>query len=667
VEKGNRTKGKIKEIRKGKKAPMPAGISPMLCTLTKVPISDPEFIHEIKWDGYRIISFVNGASVKMHSRGGLDYTKKYPLIAKVLKELGHRMVVDGEVVVLNNKGLPDFDALQLYNAQDTPITYYLFDCVWLDGYDLKELPLTDRKQILHKLIGDTGILKISDSFDDGIKLYEQVINLDLEGIVSKKKDSIYIEGNRGNNWIKTPSRKRQEFVIGGWAESDKNRSFRSLLFGAYNKGRLEWIGRSGGGFKEREMPGILAEFKKLEINESPFINQVLDTKGATIHWVKPKLVANFEFATWTKAGRIRKPAIFLGFRKDKKAEQVVKEIPKPVELISEQVDQDERAKIKTNKKESNWRVLEAIKPRSDMDINMGDCTIKLTDVEKEIWSGVPKAKLIQYYHEVSRFILPHLKDRPLSLHVKYRGVRAPGLYIKDMDGRQPDCADIFIDQRRHPKPGKRNKIDYLVCNNEATLLYMINLGCVDVNPWMSRTMNIAEPDFINIDLDPSDNNFEKVVEAALAAKEVLMEWKLISFVKTSGKSGIHIYIPVAGIVFPEARHYAERLGEEIHQLIPEISTTNVSIRSRGSKLFIDPSQNDYADTLASVYSVRPHKIPSVSTALAWKEIKKGLDPMTFTIHTIPDRLQRKGDLFRNVLSKVIANKNKLIFKKKGEA
>jgi len=252
-----------------------------------------------------------------------------------------------------------------------------------------------------------------------------------------------------------------------------------------------------------------------------FVNKVLDTKGAKIHWIKPRLVANFEFATWTKSGRIRKPATFLGFRKDKNARQVVREVPKEAKDIEEHVYDEVKPQKTIINRESNWHVLEAAKPKSESNFQFGECTIKLTDVEKELWKNVPKAKLIEYYYAVSKYILPHLKDRPLSLHVKHKGPHAEGLYIKDMDGRQPDCAEIFTDQRRHPKPGKRNEIDYLVCNNEATLLYTINLGCIDLNPWMSRRQNPLLPDFINIDLDPSDKDFNKVIESALAAKEVL--------------------------------------------------------------------------------------------------------------------------------------------------
>jgi len=324
-------------IKAGVKSKIPASVAPMLCTLTKEVIQDDKYLYELKWDGYRIISYVENGKVKMDSRSALNYTHKYPIVAKALAALKHDVVLDGEVVVFNEEGLPDFDALQLYDGQETPLTYCIFDVLWLDGYDLKKLPLTDRKEILRQLLKGNKILRYSESFDDGPELYEQVVQKNMEGIVAKMKDSPYIPGNRGDSWLKTPTRKRQEFVIGGWAESDKSRSFKSLLFGAYTNGKFEWIGRSGGGYKEKDMPGILKQLKAIEIDKSPFHNKILDTKGARTHYVKPQLVANFEFATWTKSGRIRKPATFLGFRKDKKPKDVLREVPKPVEQIEEEI------------------------------------------------------------------------------------------------------------------------------------------------------------------------------------------------------------------------------------------------------------------------------------------------------------------------------------------
>ncbi|SDE35251.1 bifunctional non-homologous end joining protein LigD [Mucilaginibacter pineti] len=635
---------KTQGIRKA----MPHSVKPMLCTLTKEVVPDDDYLYEVKWDGYRIISYIENKKVRMDSRSALDYTKKYPPVAKALAALGHDAVLDGEVVVFNEEGKPDFDALQTFNGHDAPINYCVFDLLWLDGYHLMNLPLTDRKAILKELVADNDVLRFSESFDDGVALYQQALDLDLEGIVAKRKDSAYVPDARDNRWLKTPTRKRQEFVIGGWAESDKSRSFRSLLFGAYNnKGEFEWIGRSGGGYKQSEMPGILARLQQLEIEKTPFINKVLDTKGAKIHWVKPELVANFEFATWTKTGRIRKPATFLGFRKDKKASQVVREVP----LSDDQEEQIKEApKPVIADTDSNWPKIDSKKINSEREFEFAGQTVTMNNIEQELWRGITKARLITYYHSICPYILPYLKDRPLSLHIKQDGANAPGFYIKDMEGRQPDYLDIFSDQRRHKKKGKRDQIDYAVCNNEAALLYLINLGNIDLNPWSSTTGNPQEPDLISIDLDPSDEDFGKAIKTAQAAKRVFDQYKLQSLVKTSGKTGIHIFIPCQGFTYPQARTIAEKLCDEIAKQVPEIATTEVSIDHRGDKLFVDPSQNDYADTLAAAYSVRPYKHPTVSTPLDWKEVKDKLDPGKFTIDTLPERLEKKGDLFADLLN-----------------
>lgn len=335
---------------------MPAHMSPMLCTLVKDPLDSEDYLYEVKWDGYRIVSFVEKGKVHMDSRSGLNYTAKYPPVEKALKSLKHDVIIDGEVVVFNQEEKPDFDALQLYNGHDSPIRYCVFDLLWLNGQDLRAFPLTERKELLKILVKDNDTFRFSESFNDGPALYQQMLDLNLEGIVAKKRDSKYIEGDRGNDWLKTPTRKRQEFVIGGWAESDKARSFKSLLFGAYENGKFTWIGRSGGGFKDKEMPGILKKLQAIEIEESPFVNKVLDTKGAKMHWVKPQLVANFEFATWTKTGRIRKPATFLGFRLDKKPKQVVREVPKSAAPIEAEVAK-ERSASKTRKDKKKSQLL----------------------------------------------------------------------------------------------------------------------------------------------------------------------------------------------------------------------------------------------------------------------------------------------------------------------
>ena len=628
--------------------PFPASIEPMLATKISTAFNDAEWLYEIKWDGYRIIAHVQTGKVILHSRSLQNYTRWYPPITDELASWKHDLVLDGEVVVLNHQGKPDFDSLQNYKEGDN-IVYYVFDLLWYNGYSLLQIPLQDRKTILESILPESKLVKYSNHFEDGVTLFRQIQKMNLEGIVCKKRDSIYKPGVRTNDWLKLPTVKRQEFVIGGWTESGSGRAFRSLLFGAYENGKLVNVGHAGGGYKEKNMREILAELKKRETNKSPFVNKVdTDTKP---HWIKPTLVAEFKYATFTRSGKIRKPAIFIGFRKDKKPKEIILETTVATKRAIQQ------KAIRATSRDSNWPKIENGVITSRQEFEIEGCGIELTNVEKPLWHDITKAHLLQYYSSIAPVMLPHIQNRPQSLHIKYKGALAPGFYIKDMEGREPGCAEIFSIERKHKKAGKNSIIDYLVCNNRATLLWMINLGCIDVNPWTSRTTNYLHPDFVVIDLDPSDHDFQKAIETAKAAKQFFDENKLKAFVKTSGKTGLHLFIPCEGFGFPEARKIATNISKAIHELVPSITTTEVSISMRRDKLYIDPNQNDEADTVAAAYSVRPYKLPTVSSPLEWKEVNKTLDPAAFTMNTIPQRLQKKGELWTNILDKKIIQDN----------
>jgi bifunctional non-homologous end joining protein LigD len=576
------------------------------------------------------------------------------------------MILDGEVIVIDEEGKPDFDALQRYNPS-MQLTYFVFDIIWIAGYSLVELPLTDRRAILEAVLPANMVFRLSEQFKDGEKLFQRMQEVDMEGIVTKRKDSKYTPGKKGVSWYKIQTEIRGEYVIGGYTESDSNRPFRSLLFGNYQDGKLMYLGHAGGGYKESEMAKILAKLRKYETKHSPFANDPKVERKT--HWLEPKLVANFKFATFTDAGRVRKPAIFLGFRDDKLPKQVVPEIPKKLSTPKQKAPSrrhpvrsevkrsgdtgsPEPTRLRSIKEPigSNWTELlkEPISSRGEFIID--DKKLELTNIEKELWPGVSKADLINYYHKVADYMLPHLIDRPLSLHIKHHGPKAPGMYIKDMEGYQPSWAEIFTIGRKHKAAGKRDQIDYLVCQDEATLLYAVNLGCIDINPWTARTGSPFSPDFVIIDLDPSDNDFSKAIKAARATKTVLDRYKLKGYVKTSGKTGIHIYIPVVDLTFGEARKAATFLCEQIHQLLPDITTTEISVSKRGDKLYLDPNQNDQADTVAAPYSVRPSSNPTVSTPLEWREVNAKLDPAAFDITTVLARIEKKGDLFAEAIS-----------------
>ena len=637
----------LKRDLKATPKPFPSGLTPMLATLTKEPFNDADWLFEIKWDGYRSLAYLNKGTVQLRSRNNLSFNQTFIPVVDALKNWKINAVLDGEVVVLNEEGKADFQALQNYKTrQEGNIVYYVFDILWLDGIDLMKEPLYKRKQILQKLVPDSGIIRYCDDIEQyGKEFFDVAKQNDLEGIVAKHRNSIYLPGERTKKWLKMPTEIRQEFVVGGWTESENARSFKSLLFGYYEGEKFIYAGHAGGGYKEKEMPSILSKLKKLEIKKQPFEGKV-DTDANT-HWVNPELVIEVKYASLTASGKIRKPAIFLGFREDKKATEVKKEItiPKDETEVAE-----EAVNVKEDNSKSNWPELskKTIENRATFTFDGRD--VEVTNIDKKLWDDFTKAHLFTYYHSVYPFIIPHLKDRPLSLHIKHLGPTAPGLYIKDMEGHQPEWAQIYSIKRKHKAKGKREMIDYLVCNDEATLQYIINLGCIDVNPWTSRIVSPNNPDYVVIDLDPSDEDFGKAVETAKAAKEFFDKHKVTAFPKTSGKTGIHLYLPCSGFDFGEARTIAENICQGIHQLVPGITTTSISINQRGDKLYLDPNQNDFADTVAAPYSVRPYKQLQISTPLEWKEINGGLHPANFDIPTVLKRLKKKGDLWQDILS-----------------
>ena len=313
--------------------------------------------------------------------------------------------------------------------------------------------------------------------------------------------------------------------------------------------------------------------------------------------------------------------------------------------------------------ESNWNKVFEEKIKSEGQITVEGEQLHLTNIEKKLWKSTNKAQLITYYNSIADFILPHLKDRPLSLYLKNLNAGAPGLYIKDMEGFQPDFLDIFSTKRKHKAKGKADVIDYAVCNGLPALLWLVNLGCIDFNPWNSSVQNPLEPDFIAIDLDPSDEDFKKAVKTAIAAKQYFDEQMLTAYLKTSGKTGIHMIIPCEGFSFKEARSIAEKICLEIHKRVPRFTTLEVLKSKRGNHLFVDFSQNDEADTLACAYSVRPDKQPNVSTPIDWNELDLKLTPSKFTIGNTALRLEEKGDLWKNIgNTKVKTSNSKILLK-----
>lgn len=629
----NRT---MAEIEKGKtslegapKSAFPKDLKPMLATLTEEPFDNPAWFYEIKWDGYRIISELRKGKAELWSRNRQDYTEKYQPIADELAKIHHDVVLDGEVVVVDKKGKSHFGLLQDWTEQtEGVLMYYVFDILHLDGHDLTGLPLQRRKEILKHALPHLSRVKYSDHVvGDGVKFFEAVKKQGLEGMIAKDTNGIYLSGKRSKSWLKVKTHMRQEAVIAGWTEPRGSRKdIGALVLGVYENGSLIYIGHAGTGFGSEKLGELKKLLTPLKQNESPFASPPKTNMPAT--WVKPKVVCEVAFTEWTPDGSMRHP-VFVGLREDKKAGKVIREMPedvKPAETKSQ------NAKNKSLKADGH--------------------KLELTNLDKVYFpkDGFTKGDLVQYYGRVSEFILPYLKDRPESLHRHPNGTSAEAFFQKDFDKMGPD----WIKTVPIYSESNKKKIKYLVCQNKSTLIYLAQLGCIEINPWNSRTQKLENPDWIVIDLDPEDIGFDKVIEVAVEVRKVLDEMEVESYPKTSGKTGLHIYIPLgAKYDYKQAKTFAEIIARMTNARIPKFTSVERSPARRQRKVYLDYLQNRKGQTLAAPYSVRPVRGAAVSTPLEWKEVRKGLDPAKFNIINTLKRLEKKGDIFKPVLGQGI--------------
>ncbi len=495
-----------------------------------------------------------------------------------------------------------------------------------------DLPLLERKSLIEEVIEGTFHTHYCDHMEGmGTAFYKRAIEAGMEGVIAKKSDSKYSPGYRSESWLKIKAVQSTEAIICGYTDSESGGSvFGSLILGMYRDQKLTYIGNCGSGFSVAEQKKLLSKFKKLEIDESPFRKKI-NLKGRTPHWMKPELICEVHFSEWTKTGSLRHP-VFKGLRDDKTLYEItgekVIENPGGVEKVS----------------------TEGTKAGH---LDIGGIEVPFTNLDKIYWpeSGYRKYDLIDYYIKVSDVILPYLKDRPENLHRHPNGIDKPGFYQKDNEGILPDWVETF---RLHSKSASRD-IEYLLCQNEASLLYMANLGCIEINPWSSRIQQLDKPDFTVIDIDPSEkNSFKEVVEVAKAAKEVLDKAKIKGYCKTSGSSGLHIYIPLGGkYTYAEGRDFTKLLCYFIHEMLPAITSMERNVKKRGKKIYLDYLQNRRGQTLATAYCARPKPGATVSAPLSWEEVKPGLKMEDYTIKTIPERISKVGDIFQEVLGKGI--------------
>jgi bifunctional non-homologous end joining protein LigD len=615
---------KKKEQAGAAAAPARPAYRPMLATLGGDVPAGAGWLFEVKWDGYRAIATMRGGEVDLRSRNGNSLNDRFPTVVSALVRALRTpdCVLDGEVVAIGPDGRATFSAMQ-QGKQGTTYVYVAFDALEVEGEPLVGLPLTERRERLAQLVDKRrGGVQLSDAFEDGNALYEAAKEQRFEGIIAKRGDSVYEPGRRSRNWLKIKTHGRQEFVIAGYTKGQGRRTgrFGSLVLAVSEGGGLRYAGNVGTGFDDAEIEKLLALLRPLERATTPFDEapKMPKVRKGDVVWVEPELVCEVEFVEWTHDGRLRAPS-YQGLREDKRAAEVRRE-------------------------------RETIVP----ELRRGSRVLKLSNLDKPFWpeEGITKGDLLAYYRDVAPVVVPHLRERPFTMKRYPDGAFGKFFFQKDAPKHMPD----WIPTRRFEVSARdsartRKHVDFALVNDELALLWMVNMGCIDLNTWYSRVDKPDRPDFVLFDLDPSpDVGFAETIEVALLVKETLELLELESFPKTSGAEGIHVLVPIARRhSFDETRRFSEIVAGAIARAHPRIATTEWSKAKRRGVL-IDSNQNGEGKTIASVYSVRPKPGAPVSTPLRWDEVSESLDPAAFTMDAVLDRVAREGDLYAPVLT-----------------
>jgi bifunctional non-homologous end joining protein LigD len=591
---------------------------PMLSTPVKELPGGDGWLFEPKWDGYRALAYIRGGEVELQSRTGRsDLTKRFDAIARALPRAVRTpdCVLDGEVCAVDESGRASFSAMQ--QGAGT-LVYYVFDLLEQDGEPLVDLPLTERRKRLKKLLGRSQTVAFTDTFDDGEALLDAAAKQGLEGVMAKRADSLY-EQRRSRHWLKVKVRPRQELVVAGYTKGQRRRErMGALVLAVHERGGLRWAGNVGTGFTEDTIDKLLARLKRLERPDSPLatVPKMPRVRKSDVRWVEPELVVEVEFAEWTHDGHLRSPS-FLGVRDDKLPEEVRREEPFPTE------------------------------------IKKGKRALKFSNLDKVFWpeEGITKGDLLEYYREIAPTILPHLRDRPFTMKRYPDGIDGKFFFQKDAPKHMPE----WIPTRRfevstRESPRQRRMIDAPLVNDELALLWMVNMACIDMNTWYSRVDKPDRPDWVLFDLDPSpDVGFPEVVEVALLVKSLLDGLGVEGYPKTSGADGMHVLVPIARrSTYAQAREFCEIIARTLASTHRGLVTTEWVRRKRRGVL-IDANQNGEGKTIASAYSVRPRPGAPISTPLRWDEVKAGLDPADFRMDVVLRRVAKEGDLFSGAL------------------
>ncbi len=610
------------------RAAMPEFFEPMGATLADHLPKGGDWIVEVKWDGVRGLIFIENGSMRIYTRNNNRCEAQYPELQVLPHYIeAEHAILDGEIVVLDGQGVSHFELIQprihvkdanaiAKMGQKNPVHLYVFDLLYLDGFDLRRVPLIERKRLLQKIVQPFPLLRVSDYFENaGEDLLEAARQSGLEGLVAKNTTSVY-ESRRSRNWLKLKLTSEQEFVVAGYTPGEREH-FGSLALGFYEDGKLHYAGNVGTGFNARNLAELWTLLEPLTIAKMPFAKADKIPKGTV--WVKPELVAQIKFANWTGDKKLRAP-VYLGLRDDKRSSEVSREaVPAPGFFASD---------------------------RKEVTTEIDGHSLKFTNLDKLYYpeDGYTKRDLLNYYDAVAALLLPHLKDRPLSLKRYPKGIHEEYFFQKNTPKGYPSWL----------RTKTVDDIRYVLAQDRASLLYLTNLGCIDQNPWMSRIGSLDHPDYILIDLDPQECAFAKIVEAALLVKQKLDAIGLVGYPKTTGGDGMHIFIPVEPhYSYEQARTFAEVIARMIAAERPDLFTTPRSVAAREkNRVYFDYLQIAESKTISAAYALaRAYAGAPVSTPLAWEEVKASLLPSQFNIGNAPERFGRVGDLFAGVLDK----------------
>jgi bifunctional non-homologous end joining protein LigD len=641
------------QLHGARKSAMPSRLAPMLATLTGQPFSDPDWLFEIKWDGVRALAWIAEGAMTLRSRTGREITDQYPELASLPKALlAQRGILDGEIVALDARGHSDFELLQqrmhVRNpsaklVSQIPLVYFVFDLLYCNGYDLREAPLLERKQLLQRVLQPSERFRYSDhQMEHGKELFELAKEKDLEGIVAKRADSPYV-GERSANWAKLKTTKSLDAVVGGWtARRGRDAPFGSLLLGLYQGKKLRFIGHVGSGFDGKTQVEIAGKLREHATSSCPF-DAVPETNEKAF-WTAPALVARVKFSGWTQEHRLRHP-VFLGVRGDAHTGQCRWEsevapdgnpsLAHAPEVVGHVLNTKARIEAEIFKGSAENATIE-----------MDGKRFRLSNLNKVYFpeSGYTKRDLLAYYYHMAEYVLPFLRDRPLVLRRYPEGIQGQAFFQKDVRQGMPE----WLETVAVASVSRGEEIHYAIANDRASLLFLSGLGCIDHNPWASRCADLDHPDYFFFDLDPSEGTeFSVAVRIALALHEKLRELGLPVFLKTSGATGIHMYVPVEPVyTYEQLRTFAEIVAQFVTTEHPNLVTNERSVARRpAGRILIDVHQNAYGRPLAAPYVVRAFPKAPVSAPLSPSELRAGLRPANLNIKTIFARLKEKGDLW----------------------